>query len=1267
LKKTKKKTEATTRIEDSQDQTNIKNNLIMPSASKSCGKKPQKTHVIAATTVISPKEGMLKKENNKIGFKKEHQFAISHNIDNLIISNIRKNKEKKEVEELKKFEKEERARINKEILEEHNRKIREMNARQRPRTISTVDPKKKPASSINRKNEAAQAVRIVSSVKPNNNLTDTERRAKLGLIFLDLQSKYCARGSGEINEISKNREAGKPMKPDMNSEKVIAIRNYMEKKKEKILAEKRKKKEEEKLKKAKIVENVENLKKVVNKIFSESQLAKIPFGLNEHKKPKKAKSDRRGKTKQDNKGYIHYLLPEELQMEERGIGTVPDPQLMDNIREELMNEMGTGRSPNSERNISKNEDNVCEKKINTLELLQNKANSKNDDNSSKIEKAYRGYLQLQKQDSQKEPETTKKSEIEIISPLEEQNLGKLLSGLASKSQNEKVVHLSRINTFEEMKSDAAKSLNNQAKIQSEKVTATVETQTDLNNDTAEIQIQTSVVENKENGSKERSPGIPFNLVTNQENTNEIEENKSNEPIRIDSQESSLKSPEIAEIRLLLGSEKLVQENSLRGIISTPDKTQKSNHESPDKNSEFHDEELNEFIKNIQESNNNPQNSQGNGLFNRNTFHEFTLKKLRQMLKVDNVSKLIGMREKVLKYKESTEKRYIQKMFKAKKLSPKTYQSKRKELEKWVTAEKEEIKKSKKSLIETWKKTANMIEEAHQNSLQIKKILAVHTMSYNSDTNSNLSLLLDSSRAATDRGHNSLGNEKELQTETKSKKELKRDISVENLSEVIGTPDSALQPKKPDENNAEHDIISNESKEKISQCKDFRELYESDSEESHSELVSDAVFTNSESQKETKTPEKLSKSQPNTAILIQDNGSPEDNLSQNSPPPKFIDPYHEINLPKSGNPDGLSSDSQIINNDEIGLDWEINLAPQKATNTRNSKNEQKHSPGEIPMPAQEKAQEVVLYSSENQQKVLQNTIENKDPDKEKLTDEITEFLISKVLEEAFSIPTLVKRQNNSDSANKPIIPPLKAVPMKKEDPRNSIGTPDPSQTALMQALAQAKHNKGIETGQDYIGNYVDDLFVDVVKQQKEIFINEINRSIIKPALDILAHLQSTEFEPNIPTQLPHEVNPIIPLSMYLDLEKRSEKKSANRKSENSEIQFIEECFHIHDKAIFDSVNEALNLIRPYGLNGEPMPWSAQGRILFKSIADPKIIIRNIKNMVLDWASFELGTLPKKEFLTNGKFDEDYFSEVREKQLATLLAQEVFLEGNNNMES
>eukprot|EP00826_Nyctotherus_ovalis_P020847 TRINITY_DN16618_c0_g1_i1.p2 TRINITY_DN16618_c0_g1~~TRINITY_DN16618_c0_g1_i1.p2 ORF type:complete len:132 (-),score=46.56 TRINITY_DN16618_c0_g1_i1:123-518(-) len=71
----------------------------------------------------------------------------------------------------------------------------------------------------------------------------------------------------------------------------------------------------------------------------------------------------------------------------------------------------------------------------------------------------------------------------------------------------------------------------------------------------------------------------------------------------------------------------------------------------------------------------------------------------------------------------------------------------------------------------------------------------------------------------------------------------------------------------------------------------------------------------------------------------------------------------------------------------------------------------------------------------------------------------------------------------------------------------------------------------------------------------------------------------------------------------------------------------------------------------------MIWNTQSRLLFKSLTNHTLIIRNVKNMLLDWASFEAGTLPKAEFVVEGRFDEDYFTEAREKQLGALLAQEV----------
>jgi len=48
--------------------------------------------------------------------------------------------------------------------------------------------------------------------------------------------------------------------------------------------------------------------------------------------------------------------------------------------------------------------------------------------------------------------------------------------------------------------------------------------------------------------------------------------------------------------------------------------------------------------------------------------------------------------------------------------------------------------------------------------------------------------------------------------------------------------------------------------------------------------------------------------------------------------------------------------------------------------------------------------------------------------------------------------------------------------------------------------------------------------------------------------------------------------------------------------------LSEADHIHNKAIFDAVNEAMNLVRPYGKNGEPLPWSNKPRKNFFVYAD-----------------------------------------------------------------
>ena len=50
------------------------------------------------------------------------------------------------------------------------------------------------------------------------------------------------------------------------------------------------------------------------------------------------------------------------------------------------------------------------------------------------------------------------------------------------------------------------------------------------------------------------------------------------------------------------------------------------------------------------------------------------------------------------------------------------------------------------------------------------------------------------------------------------------------------------------------------------------------------------------------------------------------------------------------------------------------------------------------------------------------------------------------------------------------------------------------------------------------------------------------------------------------------------------------------NETLETSVIQESIHIYNKAIFDALNESLMKFRPYGIQGEPMPWSNKIRRL-----------------------------------------------------------------------
>jgi hypothetical protein len=81
--------------------------------------------------------------------------------------------------------------------------------------------------------------------------------------------------------------------------------------------------------------------------------------------------------------------------------------------------------------------------------------------------------------------------------------------------------------------------------------------------------------------------------------------------------------------------------------------------------------------------------------------------------------------------------------------------------------------------------------------------------------------------------------------------------------------------------------------------------------------------------------------------------------------------------------------------------------------------------------------------------------------------------------------------------------------------------------------------------------------------------------------------------------------------------------------------MQESVHIHNKSVFDSLNESLLKFRPYGIQGEPMPWSTKNRRLQTRVdansVDTERLFFMVKQDVLRWAQTFAGAQPSPIFV------------------------------------
>ena len=127
-----------------------------------------------------------------------------------------------------------------------------------------------------------------------------------------------------------------------------------------------------------------------------------------------------------------------------------------------------------------------------------------------------------------------------------------------------------------------------------------------------------------------------------------------------------------------------------------------------------------------------------------------------------------------------------------------------------------------------------------------------------------------------------------------------------------------------------------------------------------------------------------------------------------------------------------------------------------------------------------------------------------------------------------------------------------------------------------------------------------LETDPLKKLTEIFTQEADDS----------HIQHNE------TLNP---NTLLSLDFFQKMEQLYSQKYEESKDNNS--------ITYHHKALFDSLNAALDNERPYKEKGQPFPWSKQTRVVRKKIGKAEVdkILLKTKAKVLDMCRTNAGTI------------------------------------------
>ncbi|CAK79225.1 unnamed protein product (macronuclear) [Paramecium tetraurelia] len=189
--------------------------------------------------------------------------------------------------------------------------------------------------------------------------------------------------------------------------------------------------------------------------------------------------------------------------------------------------------------------------------------------------------------------------------------------------------------------------------------------------------------------------------------------------------------------------------------------------------------------------------------------------------------------------------------------------------------------------------------------------------------------------------------------------------------------------------------------------------------------------------------------------------------------------------------------------------------------------------------------------------------------------------------------------------------------------------------------QVENLQYVQTHVGYVKQYLEDIKLIVKNQYQNQFLQIINLSIGPSPFEILRFFRLTEemLEQSLDGGFIHQA--VLNLDIF----------SIKEKVGTEEV-CVNEMERIHNKAIFDAFNEALDYHRPFGIKGRPLPW--RKNVIYRQVSSVEDTLEKSAIRVMQWAETLSGILLPQ----GSQVDNDILPQVREERLDKMLKQEIF---------